>query len=383
MSLRDLKSIEERKAFVSKQLKISLVSVGVYPPGLRQAEKGNCENMIGAVHIPVGIAGPLKVCGQYANGDFFIPLATSEAALVASVARGCKSISASGGAYVHSEVVGVTRGSIFKTTSLKESIFLKEWLEKHIVSLRKIASLSSSHTKLQTIFVQVVGTNVYVRFSYDTADAMGMNMATIVTDAVANFIILQTKAKLLSLAGNNDIDKKPAWLNFILGRGRKVWAEASLSASVISRVLKTTPRRIHEVSIEKCLKGSAISGSLGFNAHFANVIAAMFIATGQDAAHIVEGSLGITSTEIYNGKLLISIMLPDLLVGVVGGGTILPAQQEILSLLAITARGKGEGASKFAEIVAAAVLAGEISLLAALAEGNLATSHQRLRRTTI
>lgn len=380
MSLRDFKSIEERRIFLEKERGNKLPSLSVYPPQLQIAQKGNCENMIGAIHIPLGVAGPLRINGEHAKGEYHIPLATTEGALVASVNRGCKAIGQAGGVSVYCEVVGVTRGSIFQTKSLGESMRLKRWIEQHIPDLNDIAIKTSSHIKLLKIFIQITGRQVYVRFSYNTSDAMGMNMVTIATASLSQFIEGKTHTSLITLAGNFDIDKKAAWLNFILGRGRKVWAETVFSADIVDRVLKTTPEKIHEVVIQKCLKGSALSGSLGFNAHFANVIAAMFLATGQDAAHIVEGSLGITSTELIGRKLAVSIMLPDLLVGVVGGGTCLPAQQEVLQLLGVSQSTQGESASKLAEIVAGAVLAGEISLLASLAQGTLATTHQRFRR---
>lgn len=380
MSLRNFKSIEERRIFLEKKRRNKFPSLSIYPPQLQIAQNGNCENMIGAIHIPLGVAGPLRINGEYAKGEYYIPLATTEGALVASVNRGCKAITAAGGVSVYCEVVGVSRASIFQTNSLGESMQLKRWIEQHMPDLNNIAAKTSSHIKLLNVFIQITGRQVYVRFSYNTSDAMGMNMVTIATASLAQFIKEKTHASLITLAGNFDVDKKAAWLNFILGRGRKVWAETVLSAEVVDRILKTTPEIIHEVVIQKCLKGSALSGSLGFNAHFANVIAAMFLATGQDAAHIVEGSLGVTSTELTDGKLAIAIMLPDVLIGVVGGGTCLPAQQEALQLLGVSESTHGENASQLAEIVAGTVLAGEISLLASLAAGTLATTHQRFRR---
>lgn len=151
-----------------------------------------------------------------------------------------------------------------------------------------------------------------------------------------------------------------------------------LPREVVTDILKSTPEAICEVVIEKCLVGSALSGSMAFNAHYANVIAALFIACGQDVAHVSEGSLGITTTEIQEGALLASVFLPDLPVGTVGGGTQLPSQKESLTLLGVSGGDNGRNASQFAEIIAAAVLAGELSLLAAHAQGTLAASHQRL-----
>lgn len=259
-------------------------------------------------------------------------------------------------------------------------MILKEWISNHKNDLSEIAKSTSSHLQMKEIKTIITGRNVYVRFSFDNMDAMGMNMITIAATKMVAYIKDQTGQICLSVAGNFDTDKKPSWLNFINGRGRQVWAEGRISAEVVEKVLKTTPQAIYEVCREKCLMGSIVSGSLGFNAHFANMIAAIFIATGQDVAHTVEGSLGITATDIIGKDLYISIYLPDLILGTVGGGTALPAQLEALSILGIAGGDKGKNANVFAEIVGGSVLAGELSLLASLAEGSLAKAHVNLGR---
>lgn len=380
MKIRDLKTIEERRKFIEKKVKHSLSAINVYPQGLEAAQFKNCENMIGAVQLPLGVAGPLIVKGQLVKGEYYIPLATTEGALVASVSRGCKAANLSGGVKVITQNIGMTRSPVFKTSGIEKSIVLESWLKNNFNRLKKIVQNSSSHLKFLKIDASIAGRNIYVRFYFDTGDAMGMNMATIATQAVSRFIEKETGAECISIASNFDVDKKPAWLNFILGRGRKVWAEALIERKIVTEVLKTTPEKIHQVAINKCLIGSIMSGSLGFNAHFANIIAALFIACGQDAAHVVEGSLGITTTDIVDSNLYISIYLPDLASGTVGGGTNLPSQKEVLSILGISGGDGGENARRFAEIVGAAVLVGELSLLAALAEGSLASAHQKLAR---
>jgi len=183
---------------------------------------------------------------------------------------------------------------------------------------------------------------------------------------------------LLAVAGNFDIDKKPAWLNFINNRGFPVWAEVVLKKEVVETILKTTPEQFFEVWLAKCMIGSAMSGSLGFNSHYANVIAAMFIATGQDPAHVVEGSMGVTTAKVLtNGDLYVSVYLPALNIGTVGGGTQLATQQEALQILQVAGENNVE---KFAELIGGAVLAGEISLLASLSEGSLSDAHRELGR---
>lgn len=355
-------------------------AISVYPKNLDNAQHKNCENMIGATQIPLGIAGPLKVSGNYTEGSFFLPLATTEGALVASVNRGCKAATLSGGVRSFCQDVGITRGSVFKTPGLKDSFILKKFLQDNFSRLKKLAAATSSHLQLIALQTKIVGNLLYIRFSYDSQEAMGMNMVTIATDKLVQFISLKTGNLCLSVAANFDVDKKPSYLNFIEGRGRQVWAEAVISAPIIRDVLKTSASKIDEVVRLKCYLGSIISGSLGFNAHFANILSALFIALGQDVAHVAEGSIGLTTTEIVNNNLYISVYLPDLPLGTIGGGTSLPAQQEALRILNVTAGEKGEKARKLAEIVGAAVLAGELSLLSALSVGQLASSHMKLAR---
>lgn len=380
-NLREFKNAKERREALEKFLKINLSNIGALILDEEVAGRRNCENMIGAVYVPLGIAGPLKIKGERVRGDFFIPLATTEGALVASVNRGCKAISQSSGAVVLVEEVGATRGPVFETSGIRESLRLKKWLEGNFSLLTEISGRVSSHLNLKKFDVRILGRYVYVRFYFETEEAMGMNMATIATEKLGQFISNKTGVRCLSLAGNFDIDKKPAWLNFILGRGKSVWAEVILKKEVIGRVLKTTAQRIYEVWLSKCLIGSLMSGSLGFNAHFANVLTALFIATGQDVAHVGEGLEGITTTQVTNNQdLYMSVYLPDLMVGTVGGGTGLTTQREALSILGIKNGDKKGEALKLAEIVGGAVLAGEVSLLASLAEGSLANAHFRLAR---
>jgi hydroxymethylglutaryl-CoA reductase (NADPH) len=219
-----------------------------------------------------------------------------------------------------------------------------------------------------------------VRFVFDTQDAMGLNMVTIATNAIVAHIKAKTGISCLALSGNFCVDKKPSWQNFINNRGIKVWAEVVLTKKVLADVLKTSAKKVYDVWLAKCMLGSAMSGSMGFNAQFANVVAAIFLATGQDVAHVVEGSMGITTTEVVGEDLYVSVYLPDLMVGTVGGGTGLVTQKEALSMLGVAGGNEGKNSKQFAEIIAAAVLAGEISLLSSLEEGTLSHAHQVLGR---
>lgn len=371
VSLRDFASSKKRREFLEKHLNIELNNIANFSFTEEQVSGRNIENLIGATQIPLGIAGPLNINKK----DYFVPLATTEGALVASISRGCKAVTESGGVNVFVEDVGMTRGPVFKTKNLTHGVQVKKWVEENGKTIAKVCEKTSNHLKLINTTISPVGRNLFIRFQYHTADAMGMNMVTIATEEAVKLIEKKTKAQCIALAGNFDIDKKPAWLNFIQGRGKKIWAEAILNKMVIRDVLKTTPEKIVEVVHTKNHLGSIMSGSLGFNGHFANIIAAIFLATGQDPGHIVEGSLGVTTAEVLDqGDLYFSIYLPSLVVGIVGGGTELPTQQEALKILGV------KKVVEIAESLGAATLAGELSLISSLAEGTLATAHQKLGR---
>lgn len=372
INLRDFLSAKSRREFLEKYLNMKLDEIGKFSFPEEQVAGRNIENLIGGTQIPLGVAGPLKIRG---TKDYYIPLATTEGALVASVSRGCKAITESGGATVFVQDVGQTRGPVFKLKNLEHGIKTKTWIESNFKELTSVTEKTSSHLKLLKTTNALVGINLFVRFQYLTTDAMGMNMVTIATQEAVKLIEQKTQAKCVSLAGNFDIDKKAAWLNFIEGRGKRVWAEVVLNKKIVKDILKTTPEKIAEVVYRKNQLGSIMSGSMGFNAHFANIITAIFIATGQDPAHVVEGSLGVTTAEVLkNEDLHFSVYLPSLIVGTVGGGTQLPTQKEALEIM------KASSVLEYAQIVGAAVLAGELSLIASLAEGSLATAHKTLGR---
>ena len=380
MDLRKYNSAKERRGALEKTLSLRLNHIGKFSLDESIASKRNCENMIGAAQVPIGIAGPLRIKNYESRiKDYYIPLATTEGALVASVNRGCKAITESGGANSISHRVGMTRGPVFYTGSIQKSNQLYKWLKENKKKIAEESEKTSKHLKFEKLDIRTQGFYVYVRFYFNTEDAMGMNMVTIATQALGELIEKETGARMISVAGNFDIDKKPAWINFINNRGFKVWAEAIIKKEVLKDVLKTDAEKFFDVWLAKCMIGSAMSGSLGFNAQYANIVAAMFIATGQDPAHVVEGSMGITTARVLkNGDLLVSVYMPALNLGTVGGGTGLATQLEALQILGVAGSGNVE---KFAEIVGAVVLAGEISLLSSLSEGSLAKAHQKLARS--
>ncbi len=381
-SLDGNSAIELRRAAVSELTGTQFRHIHNFSFDIESVTKRNIENMIGAVQVPLGVAGPLRVNGEYAKGDYYIPLATTEGALVASADRGSSAITACGGANVRIFQDEMTRAPVFRAEDITGAKKLVDWVNANFKRLKWRAEETTRFGELLSVKAFVAGRNVYLRFSYDTKDAMGMNMVTIATDAAVDLVLEANDVELIALSGNMCTDKKPAAINIIEGRGKTVSADVILGTEVISEKLKTTPERMAEVNYRKNLIGSARAGSLGFNAHAANIAAALFIACGQDAAHVVEVSNAMTTMEITESGLYCSVTLPSLPVGTVGGGTRIGTQQECLNMLGVAGAGKppGANAKKFAEIIAAAVLAGEISLIAALASRHLAKAHAGLGR---
>jgi hydroxymethylglutaryl-CoA reductase (NADPH) len=342
----------------------------------------NIENLAGGTQLPLGVAGPLAVHGDATDGDHFLPMATTEGALVASVNRGCSAITAAGGADARVTKTGMTRAPVFRVEDVTEGAEVAEWTKENYDTLKDAAEGTTSHGELTDVTPYVVGDNVYLRFRYDTKDAMGMNMATIATEAASEVVERETPAELVALSGNLCTDKKPAAINAVEGRGRTVTADVTIPREVVAERFDTTPEAIAEANTRKNLIGSAKAGSLGFNAHAANVVAAVFLATGQDAAQVVEGANAITTAEAREDGLYASVNLASLEVGTVGGGTKLPTQREALDVLGVRGGGDpaGSNADALAEIIAAGALAGELSLLAALASRRLSSAHAELGR---
>lgn len=375
-------SIELRRTAISELTGTQFDHISQFSFDLESVTKRNIENMIGAIQVPLGIAGPLRVNGDFAKGDFYIPLATTEGALVASAERGSSVITASGGANVRIFKDEMTRAPVFRTKDIIGAKDLTTWVDRNFERLKEKAQATTRFGELLSIQAFTTGRNVFLRFSYDTKDAMGMNMVTIATDAAVDLILSENDAQLVALSGNMCSDKKPAAINAILGRGKTVSSDVFIEKGIILEKLKTTPEKMAEVNYRKNLVGSARAGSLGFNAHAANITAAMFIACGQDAAHVVEVTNAITTMELTEDGLYCSVTLPSLNVGTVGGGTHIATQLECLKLLGVAGSGEppGTNSKKLAEIIAAAVLAGEISLVGALAARHLARAHAALGR---
>ncbi len=380
--LAPLDAIRVRREFIARETGTSLENVGIFSIDVDRVVKRNCENMIGTIQVPVGVAGPVLVRGEFAQGNFWLPLATTEGALVASVNRGCSAITKAGGAEVRIFHDGMTRAPAFAATSVIHAKEIADWVAGHYEELRVAAESTTSHGKLLDIVTYIAGTSVFVRLEFDTKDAMGMNMVTIGSAKVADIIAEKTGARLIALSGNMCTDKKPAAINAIMGRGRSTVAGVALSHEQIAQILKTDAKTLAEVNYRKNFVGSARAGSMGFNAHAANVVAAMFIACGQDAAHAIDGATCMTTVDMTETGVYVAVTLPSLPVGTVGGGTGVDTQAECLNILGVAGSGDppGANAKKLAEIIASGVLAGELSLLGALAAQHLARAHQQLGR---
>ncbi|WP_160135790.1 hydroxymethylglutaryl-CoA reductase (NADPH) [Halococcus salsus] len=370
-----------RRRVVASETDTSLDSVGESHLAAADTDS-TIENLVGTVEIPMGVAGPVPVAGGEREGEHYLPLATTEGALVASVNRGCSVIRAAGGADARVTKRAMTRAPVFRVAGIVEAEAVVEWVRDHEADLASAAESTTSHGELVDITPYAVGDSVFLRFGYDTKDAMGMNMATIATREACDVVESETPAELVALSGNLCTDKKPAAINAVEGRGRSVVADVRIPNDVVEERLHATPEAVAELNTRKNLVGSAKAGGLGFNAQAANVVAAAFLATGQDAAQVVEGSNAITTIDAREDELYASVSLASLEVGTVGGGTKLPTQAEALSLLGVRGGGSppGSNADALAEVIAAGALAGELSLLGALASRHLSSAHEELGR---
>ncbi|KAG6330169.1 hypothetical protein ID866_8920 [Astraeus odoratus] len=339
-----------------------------------------CENVIGYIPIPLGVAGPLKIDGQQVH----IPMATAEGTLVASTSRGCKALNSGGGVTTVLTHDAMTRGPAIDFPSLTMAAEAKAWVdsEEGYSIIREAFESTSRFAKLQRLKTALAGRTLFVRFATTTGDAMGMNMISKGTEKALEVMQKQFPEMVtLALSGNYCTDKKPAAINWIEGRGKSVVAEAVIPGKVVKSVLKTTVEALCNLNTKKNLVGSAMAGSIGgFNAHAANILTAIFLATGQDPAQNVESSNCMTLMEPINDgeDLLMTVTMPSIEVGTVGGGTVLAPQGAVLEMLGLKGAHSttpGQNAQRLARTIAAAVMAGELSLLSALAAGHLVRAH--------
>ncbi len=379
--LSSFQRINQRRTLIEKTLALDLAPLQVNEQFIGDAEKKNCEQMFGAVPIPVGHAGPLKMAfSNSVVSDVHLPLATTEGALIASVNRGCKAASVAGITISKSVDHGITRSIAFRAASSTRVQELVDLIRKRETEWKAAGHATSGHLKIIGYDIDIQKQYVFLTLAADTDEAMGMNMVTLAAQAIADWIVAHSEGvKCMTVAGNVDSDKKASRRTHQRGRGYEVIASVTLSKETIADILKSTPADMVAVAKAKLDAGSDVAGAIGKNLHVANIVAALYLATGQDAAHVVEGSLADTTVEETATGLKVSVRLPAILVGVRGGGTSLPAQTACRNIL-LKNKSNMPAKKQLAESVAAAVLAGEISLLAAQAAGQLAKAHGTLAR---
>jgi hydroxymethylglutaryl-CoA reductase (NADPH) len=366
-----------RRKFVAEQTGVELSHVAQYSfdPSILP---GNIEQFIGVAQVPMGLAGPIRIRGEYAAGDFYVPLATSEGSLVASYNRGMRLLTECGG--VKSTVVeeSMQRAPVFILRDALEAREFGQWVIQHFQRLKEAAEATTHSGHLINIGQYQLGPLRYLRFNYTTGDAAGQNMTGKATYAACEWVKKNYPGELkYILSGGIDTDKKHSHINMLLTRGKRVVAEAVIRKDLFKSLMGVDTKELFW-SRQVQTAGAFLAGSSSIAGHAANGLTALFIATGQDVANIAESQAAISYSQLLdNGDYYWSITLTSLIVATYGGGTGLPTQKQCLEMLDCYGDGK---ANKFAEICAAVVLAGETSLAGAVLHGDWVPAHEKLGR---
>ncbi len=339
---------------------------------------GNIENFIGVAQVPIGLAGPVTVNGEYAKGDFIIPMATTEGTLVASYNRGMKVLNLSGGVTATVSDDRMQRAPVFVFDSAREARDFRDWVNENMDEIRRAAEATSSVAKLLDIDIFLSNKFAYLRFNYATGDAAGQNMVGRATFAACSWMLDNIDTvRSFFLESNLATDKKHSQINIMRTRGKRVTAEAVIPRDILVQHMRVEPKSLN-YHAQVSNVGAFISGANNNGAHSPNGITAMFIATGQDVANVAESCSGIIYTELTpEGDLYISLTIPSLIVATYGGGVGLPTQRECLEILGCEGKGK---VRKLAEIIGAVALAGEISLASAISSLDWVSSHEKYGR---
>jgi hydroxymethylglutaryl-CoA reductase (NADPH) len=361
-----------RAEFVREQTGVGLEHVTSYsldPSTL----SGNIESFVGAAQVPIGLAGPLKVNGEHAQGDFYVPLATAEGTLVASYNRGMRLLHEAGGVTTTILDDRMQRAPSFLFPSAREARAFGEWLEEHFDEIKKAAEATTKSGVLIDIEQYSAGRILYTRFNYTTGDAAGQNLTGKATYAACKWILEQNDTiEHYFLESNFATDKKSSQVNMLHTRGKRVVAEATIPNELFHRIMRSDSRLMYRARQVSNL-GGFMSGVNNNGAHSANGITAMFIATGQDAANVAESSAAFVYAELReNDDYYYSVTIPSLIVATYGGGTGLATQRECLEMLGCYGKDK---VRKLTEIVAATVLCGELSLGSAVVAEEWVEAH--------
>lgn len=370
-------SVAERRRFVEEHsgVRLNHVAQASFDPHLT---RGNIENFTGVAQLPLGFAGPLRVNGEHAQGEFVIPLATTEGTLVASYNRGMKILNLSGGVTCTVQADHMQRAPVFIFDSAREARAFCGWIGEHLPDLRREAEATTAFGKLREVETYLASKFAYLRFNFTTGDAAGQNMVGRATFAACSWILEHNPTvRRFYLESNLATDKKASQVNLMRTRGKRVTAECVVKRAVLQDVARVDPESLaYHWGVANV--GAILSGANNNGLHSPNAIAALFIATGQDVANVAEGSAGISYCELTPEKdLYVSITIPSLIVATHGGGTKLPTQRECLEVLGCYGEGK---VNKLAEIVAGVVLAGEISLAGAISSLEWVSAHEEYGR---
>jgi hydroxymethylglutaryl-CoA reductase (NADPH) len=341
--------------------------------------KGSIENFIGMAQLPVGLIGPVRVNGLHAHGDYYVPLATSEGALVASYDRGARVITRAGGAATLTTAEQVQRAPGFVFATVAQAALFAAWVVGEFDRWVEVAAQQTRHGRLLDLSVHLQGNHVYCILDYHTGDAAGQNMVTFCTAAVCQEIVARSPQPPTHwfVESNMSGDKKATALSFSRTRGRNTTAEVVIPRQLVEKGLKTSPERMCDYWRMSFI-GGVQTGSIGVSGHIANGLAALFIACGQDVACVSEAAVGVTRFELtHEGDLYAALNLPNLIVGTIGGGTRLPTARECLRIMDCDGAGT---AARFAEICTTVALGGELSIVGALCSGDFASAHQHLGR---
>ena len=340
--------------------------------------RGNIENPIGMAQIPVGITGPLLINGSNAQGIYFVPMATTEGALITDYSSGMRVVTKSGGlnATVLSNTIHISPA--FLVGGLEEAQELALWVKSNFEEIKAKAESTTKHGRLIKITPVIVGRKLVLKFCYDSGDAQGLNMINNATEVACEYISDLTKKKYYLRSKYSSV-KIAAPSNIYMGYGREVFVDGVIPREIL-KLLRTTPEELVKY-YNTCLQISVHSGIFGMTAHIANAIAAIYLACGQDIADVSTSHVGISMCEVTEeNDLYISLYIPNLLIGTVGGGTGLGTQRECLEILGCYGPNK---VNKFAEIIAAACLAGELSVLASIVTGVFVAAHEKMGRNKV
>jgi hydroxymethylglutaryl-CoA reductase (NADPH) len=368
--------VRRRREWLEHRLGVALPLIGACAIPTTDM-RGNIENPIGAAQIPLGIAGPLRVDGTHARGTFYVPLATTEGALVRSYERGMAMLTRAGGVVTRVYADGNVVVPSFLFESVEDAHRFATGLPARFAAIKAEADATSRYGRLERLVPQAVGRAVLVAFHYHTADAQGMNMIVKATDRAARWIVANGLAPRYQIFSGLSSEKRASAYLLDGVKGKKVVAGARVPAAVLAAYMRMTPQGVAEVWRNTVI-GHFQAHAVGFNAHYANGLTALFIACGQDVANVANAAVGITDFEVTpEGDLYASVTLPSLTVATVGGATALGTGRESLEMLGCGGAGH---APKLAEIFAATVLAGELSMAAAIGSGEFVTAHEAYGR---